>query len=301
MEPKVMRYQLEPWVDLADDLRESAVLSMNIGFDNHLYLMATEPPFERARWGLIRRIGLDTPLKTFVLHIDTSGNVIERRPIDGHGYDAWSIQPLPDDQFLVDCSSGSIQSGDSTQIQRGDGSLVRGINLGYSAVDVQSTRNGDIWVGYSDEAYANEIFGVARWDINGRCQFMVRETIVMDCYALNVTGSDDTWFYAYTPFKLVHLHRDREVGYWEFAFKGIHSFAIWRHLGLFDGGYKRSNDFCLAELNEDHTITERGWYQFVNTDDEVIEPEQRAMRGSQMIMLSGTKLYRVTIEELQEH
>jgi hypothetical protein len=180
-----------------------------------------------------------------------------------------------------------------------NGAFLHGIALSDAIRDVQTTAAGDIWVAYFDEAIGNYAQGIAKWGSNGKKRYQCWDRDVYDCYALNVTGRGEAWFYYYDDFELVHLKDDREINFWKVPVPGSKAFAIWRHLVLFDGGYYHHNEqFVLLEMKEDHQMTERARYAFVDSADQPIRPQIVAMREELVVVLQGTMLYRLFVYEL---
>jgi hypothetical protein len=62
------------------------------------------------------------------------------------------VQPLPDGEVLVvGLRSGGVHDVDNAAVYDRDGSVAREFRLGDGIEDVQTTRDGAIWVSYFDE------------------------------------------------------------------------------------------------------------------------------------------------------
>ncbi|MDW2876131.1 MULTISPECIES: hypothetical protein [Bacillaceae] len=115
---------------------------------------------------------------------------------------------------------------DGTYVERNarrynpNGQLIEAFTLGDGINDVQIDETDTIWVSYFDEG----IFGNFGWDepmgsagvvaytMNGKRLWGAGDYGIIDCYALNVAGSKEVYFYYYDDFDLVHLDEMREAG-----------------------------------------------------------------------------------------
>jgi len=169
-----------------------------------------------------------------------------------------TLQPLPDGRFVVVSSRAEWRDGvaqDNAHVYAADGSLERAACIGDGIEHVQTSADGDIWVGYFDEGvYGNDGWGspgpepigsagIVRFspalEVAWEYPFQESETID-DCYALNVTG-EDAWACCYSSFDVIRI-RDGVVRSWRNKVEGARGIAVDGDSIAFYGGYRTEHD-----------------------------------------------------------
>ena len=118
------------------------------------------------------------------------------------------VQPLGQDWLLVDGRGGHAR------VHNTNGSLLQTLDLGDAIENLQTTKDGLIWVGYFDEGVFGKDIGnngLVCFDSKGMPKFLYGELAlsvglppIYDCYALNVC-EDRVWLSYYNEFPLICL------------------------------------------------------------------------------------------------
>lgn len=271
-------------IDLKEELKGLSIISVNIGADRQIYVLACPPapPY-----------GTFTPKDYTILQ--TNGTYIARYDITSSDWFAW-VQPLPDNEFLL--AGRYAYSGPNGKVFSIEGEFKREFILGYDIGHVQTTGDGHIWTSYQDTGVAanqnllEESFCViaANWDKFGNKVYA--HLAFLHCYAMNVTSNSDMWLYYHSGFLLVHLRNHKIVNKWQGPIRGSHHVAIWQDYVLFCGSYENRSLCYLYQLHSDQQLTHIADYEIYQEDDWV------QTRGSQIIVLRGTELYRVDLEDI---
>lgn len=184
------------------------------------------------------------------------------------------IASLPDGQTLVVGSRAywSREHGaeQNALVYDEQGNVVAQGTLGDGIEHIQTSVDGDVWVGYFDEGiYGNYGWGapdgpeplgsagLVRFDGELRkvWEFPSGTTApaVSDCYALNV-GASSTWACYYTDFPVVRIEQDR-ISVLSNDVHGARALtAAGRQISFFGGYGDDRNRLVLAELDEDRVI-----------------------------------------------
>ena len=222
------------------------------------------------------------------------------------------VQVLPNDELLVvgtRCERREDGSYDlNGRVFGPDGVLRREFLLGDGIQDVQTTRDGRIWVSYFDEGIFGNLgwgnpggpepvgsAGLVRFDVNGDLNWEYKPPALVgyiaDCYALNVTDRA-TWAYYYTDFPLVRISSDDKIEAWHTPVAGARVVAVSDQRALFYGGYGDDRDRCvlcefglLRRVNEVAEVT-------LGLPDGVPLPTDRVLaRGSTLHAFVGSAWY----------
>ena len=222
------------------------------------------------------------------------------------------IQPLPDDQLLLVGARARYRNKREHDLNGNvfscDGNRIRRFFLGDGIADVQTTSAGTIWASYFDEGVVwksswgeyvpGEIgaSGLLAWDQMGEHLYAFHSENVpsslYDCYALNVRGDDDVWFYYHDGFPLVNLANDSIRDYWQSPVKGAQCFAISDEYALFYGGYDKRYVLRLFKYQPGQMLKLSEVYRGVSKPDAV------AARGDTIVFLKNHRIYRVSIDDL---
>jgi hypothetical protein len=315
--PRTRKRRLEPWLDLQSHLENLEVVDLSFGHDGALYVLAIVPPVDyreqvppdAVAWPKIRP---DRPNDFVVLRC--RGHAVNRIEIPNQPWNFHDVQPLADEELLLTCAR-SMYRGPDDYDQNGQvfdlaGAHRRSFLLGDGIRDVQTTRDGRIWVSYFDEG----IFGNFGWDdpVGARglnCFDRFGHTLytynppdgldeMADCYALNVAGDQDAWCYYYSDFPLVHLRDYQVAGWWECPIHGSGGFLVYQDMILMRGGWEDGDDYHLLTLLPDGRMQEQMRYAFTNEDNVRMKDCQFAFRESNIVILNGTRCYRTTLPDL---
>jgi hypothetical protein len=133
------------------------------------------------------------------------------------------------------------------------GDLVRRFCLGDAIAHLQCDASGGIWVGYFDEAISKEFNGLIKFDSHGEMLWRSNSNNaddIIDCYALNVSGSN-AWTYYYTDFPIVEVDATGRTRIWECPVRAANALAVEGDVALLAGGYEEDrNRVVLVALTE---------------------------------------------------
>jgi hypothetical protein len=144
----------------------------------------------------------------------------------------YHVQPFEDGWLLEEARGGRTTLYDRRRMIRTT------LDLGDASEDLQTTPGGDTWVSYFDEGvYGGGIGmnGVVCFDSTGTPTFRYADfaekqslPFIDDCYAMNVTVTDDAWLNYYSAFPIVLIHGfNLEQAWLEFGCLGD-AFAVER-------------------------------------------------------------------------
>ncbi|MBD8003900.1 hypothetical protein H9631_02325 [Bacillus sp. Sa1BUA2] len=99
-----------------------------------------------------------------------------------------------------------------------NGQLIDAFTLGDGIESVQIDETDTIWVSYFDEGVFGNFGweqpmgsdGVIAYTMNGRKLWGAGSFDIADCYALNVAGTKEVYFYYYADFYLVQLNENKD-------------------------------------------------------------------------------------------
>lgn len=301
--------EFEPieWIDLRDDLQDKHFIAASLDYSGTLLVLCT-PDFVEYRYrsqngNLMPRAKTSRPHDFAIL--EATSDFVINYTIPDQFWNYHFVQLLPDNLFLLACARTSKDDDLNACTFTQDGQLQNQFSLADGIEDVQTTKNGDIWVSYFDEGVygsrgddAPGSSGLVKW--NGQGQklygFQPKSELgpIDDCYALNVETPDITWLYYYKDFPLVRLSKEQIDQYWWCPVRGASYFAIWGDVILFCNGYYEINRFYLYELSEKHQMKRLATYKM----KEEKLPTIVASRGDTIISVKDGIFYRTTIQML---
>jgi hypothetical protein len=315
LELPVQPYRLEPWFDLQPHLDGLEVISISLGPDAALYLLAIVPPtdYREQRAGAsFAKIRPGKPATFIVLRCDE--HAVNRTAITNQSWNFHRLQPLPNDEILLVCARSHYRDrGDydrNGHVFGSDGSLQRSFLLGDGIQDVQATRDGRIWTSYFDEGIFGNYgwndpigaSGLICWDRTGTQLYAYTPSGglngMSDCYALNSVTDHDTWCSYYTEFPLVHLRDNRVVAAWDCPIRGSDGFAIFDDWVLMRGGYQARDTYHLLQLQREGHMHEHARYIFLDADNHALTSGLVTLRADTLATLQGTRCYRVALPDL---
>jgi hypothetical protein len=171
-------------------------------------------------------------------------------------------QILPTDRWLVVKGRTKSEQDANARIYDTEGHMRHSFHAGDGIRDVQTTRDGRIWVSYFDEGVFGDLplgeAGLVCFDSEGRLQFQYNSFAkerglppIDSCYALNVATTTDTWVYYCSRFlSLVHLRGTELAHHWtNIPVRGWNAFAAAEGRVLLRGGYKQHERLFLLSLD----------------------------------------------------
>ncbi|HEY6227717.1 MAG TPA: hypothetical protein VI282_11405 [Verrucomicrobiae bacterium] len=187
--------------------------------------------------------------------------VLQRTELKGVEQAFPTVEALPNGEILLVGARCHYRDGNPEKnavVFGPDGREVRRFVLGDGIADVQTTKEGLIWVSYFDEG----VFGNFGWNepmgaagivcFNARGEkvwdFVApsKAGMVADCYAMNVAG-DAVWACYYTDFPVVRIDAARKVRAWRNSVAGASAMAVNnRHVVLW-GGYGEERMRCIVQ------------------------------------------------------
>ncbi|MEO6088149.1 MAG: hypothetical protein ABIQ18_34055 [Umezawaea sp.] len=230
-----------------------------------------------------------------------------------------SVQPLPDGQVLVvgaRCRLRPDGPDRNAIVYDHTGAVLTEQTLGDGIEHVQTTRRGEVWVGYFDEGvYGNYGWGEAggeppmgscgltrfsaafaqEWHFPG--DFEGVGGAISDCYALNVDDST-TWASYYDDFPIVRIHNDIVTG-WHNDVHGARAIAVGGSRVALYGGYGPYRDrMVVGELGDDRFHV-TGEYRLVQPDGQLLpQTAQVVGRGADLHVRVGDSWWRIGIEDI---
>jgi hypothetical protein len=198
-------------VDVREALDGATVIAFSVSPAGEAIILAATGDDAAVALGR-RPTGPSLPIKRAyearLLTFEGEGEEVERRQLTGVTAMFPVVQALPDGEVLVvGPRSGGVHDVDSATVYDRDGSVAREFRLGDGIEDVQTTRDGAIWVSYFDEGILGSwpagrapaaASGLACFDSYGSAQWEFEPPLggepIWHCYALNVAG-DVVWAY----------------------------------------------------------------------------------------------------------
>ncbi|ROQ35408.1 hypothetical protein EDD98_4465 [Streptomyces sp. PanSC19] len=152
------------------------------------------------------------------------------------------LDRLPDGGFVV-ASSRSRRGDKGPQVQVFDvrGRETASFTVGDAIEHMLVDGTGELWVGHFDE----NPDGIRRWSATGQLRWASEDIPgagwIMDCYALNVSGSV-AWACPYTDFPLLEIRPGLPVKARSNTVRGAHAVAVHEGWVAFVGGYGEERD-----------------------------------------------------------
>jgi hypothetical protein len=167
---------------------------------------------------------------------------------------------------------------------------------------------GRIWIGYFDEG----VIGNFGWGRSGArpigaaglvCFSELGEKIweypadegMVDCYALNVWGSEAAIFF-YTTFPLCGISSDFKLAYWETGLRGCHQFAICESKVLFSGQYRDPPDVAYLGKLEAREVLRTQRVRLLLPDGSGVPEGQLLGRGKHLYFFDDRSVYRASVD-----
>ncbi len=177
------------------------------------------------------------------------------------------VQPMGEGWLVVEGRGGLAR------VFNNHGGLDRTLDLGDAIEHVNTTPDGNIWVGYFDEGVYGDGIGTAGlvcFDNGGSPIFRYADfakqhglPFISDCYTLNVAGASVYVSY-YTDFPLVCIRDFR-----------LH--RVWNNFGPNKAVAVRSNEFVIFPAYDKPFLTARSFESSASTIWELIAPDGRSL------------------------
>jgi hypothetical protein len=148
------------------------------------------------------------------------------------------VQPMPGGNFLLVDSRISKSGIHNAYIFDKEAREVKSFAAGDGIEHVQTTSNGEIWIGFFDEGVFGKSLGAAGLvclNSNGEVLFRYADQIaephgmpwIDDCYALNVVDQKEVWLCYYDDFPVVALYEKNLKKAWlDFPLRATSAFAV---------------------------------------------------------------------------
>lgn len=299
---------LAPWLDLQTHLADLKLIFASIGPDNILYLLAEDAIFDYTM------VESPSVMRSFVIFC-CDGYGIDRvdiSPVPGYFH---YVQPLPNRKLLLVNARTYSHSLDGSSangyVYDMAGALQRTIFLGDGIEDVQTTRDGRIWVSFFDEgvfAGRNKLhdsfgrYGLICLDEHGKKLYEYQPPLgaesIFDCYALNVANDRDAWCYYYVGFPLVHIRDYQVVGLWQCPLHYSHKFMLRKEWVLMQGDRSKSEMFHLFSLQEGGQMKPEATYYFLDREGEPILAKFVCMRDAVCVLITQEFCYRIFLSDV---
>jgi hypothetical protein len=298
--------------DASDALQGLRVVAQGIGPRRDAVFLATTPPPARfpntthhaSGDAIVPVSALKAPFAATFVHV--TGDAYRRVEIPEVATAYPLLQPLPDGEVLIVSARCAWRSGDPEKngmVYGPTGELRRSFVLGDGIQDVQTTRDGRIWVSYFDEGVFGNLgwgeplgaSGLVCFDTHGRVLWKYHAPggvgDIADCYALNV-DDDAVWAYYYTDFPVVRIDCDFRVEAWPTDVAGSHALAVHRNQVLLFGGYTGERTRSVL-LNLDSSRIPSGQRcDFRDQESETLAEHGRTVgRGSRLYAFRGATCF----------
>jgi len=163
--------------------------------------------------------------------------------------------------------------------------------------NVHIDEKNQIWVSYFDEGvFADSAttsigsFGLAVFDEFGQVIYKNKDYPIDDCYALNVCGSDDAWFFYHPDYRVVHLQGERSTSY-QVPTRHFSDFVV-------QGEYLIStdNEHTYLLQQEGDTYIEKARILFESEKGTPLQGTIK-MRQNRIVLSTDTRLYAGTFTD----
>lgn len=295
--------ELDKYLDLSDRLEGFEIISFNITYDKEICILALTGYYDKND---PYRTFVDAPNPQYKILIGNE-NYLEEIVFPKNNLTLHHINKLPNNELLIASARATYYGKDeyekNAKVFDYQGNLKREFTLGDAIENIQTSKNGDIWVSYYDEGTISPEkigqHGLVCFDIKGNKLYETNRFGIMDCYALNVETQNITWIYYYTSFPLVRIKNKKEVKiYRNVPVKGFNNFAVWKDSILTERGYSEDNKYHLLMIYEDETIKELKTFQFVDEDGKNITNNFATSRADIILIKNNKKFYKISIRDL---
>jgi hypothetical protein len=295
--------------DLTEMVGKQKIISATIGPCGEACLLMVAQPDESLAFGYEKRTDVSVCPRgaaersyraTFVVYEKGLKQRIELGDIQQAFPTA---QPLPNGEILIIGSRCHFGNGDpekNAAVYDRCGNLLRRFVVGDGIEEVQTTRDGLIWISYFDEGVFGDdaigASGIVCFDGQGRkvwdFEAPPEANTMADCYAMNV-ADDVVWACYYTDFPVVRIDREKKVQAWRNLMTGAGAMAVDDQRVVLWGGYGENRTRCVVqEYSEGDQELKNARRVELKFPDEVDVKRVRVLgRGATLHAFVGTRLY----------
>lgn len=225
------------------------------------------------------------------------------------------VQPLGNNWILVNARVKNDEAHNAFVYDENQ-NMLSSFHMGDGIEDVQTTKNGDIWVSYFDEGVFGDSIGESGllcFDKNGAVIFDFRNFVqtpsnneipfIDDCYALNVFSNETVYLYYYSEFPLLTLHNKTDYEllnndlFKKSPLRGSKAFSIWKDYILFGDGYNKNKEQIHLYSMQNKTIQS---YIPVNEENDIINYDYAVGRKNRLLLICENSVYYLNIRDIIE-
>lgn len=246
-------------------INQYELVNLSIGYDEIVYLLFSKSVPERVN-GMFVPTNSNTDYKCIILVVDWNTNEILGSQIYDLGIQEPNIhfiQPIGNELLLLGARAHLYKDGNTDKnavITDRYGTVIKKFCLGDGIQDCIVTSDNKIITSYFDEGiFGNNGWdnplgrnGIIIWNKTGEKTWENTKYDICDCYAINIDGQNNLWFYYYTDFNLVKTNFFNDQVY-DVNIDGSSAFLINKKQNeiIFDGGYNKHNQFIGYRLDRD--------------------------------------------------
>ena len=241
---------------------DSEYVTMQIGYDGNIYILLNKNIPERID-GMFVPAESNSRFAVLVLQIDWHEDKIIQEKYYDLGVQKMNysfIQPIPQGFLLVAarCRYNKGNPDKNASVIDHDGNMIREFCIGDGISQCLFHPELGIITGYFDEGIFGNYgwkeplgaYGVRVWGIDGQ-DIWKADKQIYDCYAMNVSGTGDIWYYYYDEFKLVKANING-ADHREYVpeIKGAESIIISEDEAalIMDKGYDADDEFAAKKI-----------------------------------------------------
>lgn len=303
-------------IDFGAALGDRPLVASSVAHDGALWLLGLEGiPDRYAEQGRFR-FPTSAARRTQIhiaVRVDERGGALQRVVPAGRR-NLHHVQPMPGGRLLVSCARCYEEADGSPErnavILDRDGNIEAELVLGDAIAGLQATEEGILWASYFDEGTGTRgagefdpvgASGLVAFDRAGNKLFTFNPQAagtrdIVDCYALNVASSAETWIYFYSDFALVRLSLTGPPRAWEAGIAGARAIAVGEGHVLLDRGYDANHSYVLCRLG-DRALEPVATFVFTDEAGEPLGPAAHG-RGPCLHFIRGARWYRAEIGTL---
>lgn len=216
----------------------------------------------------------------------------------------WLFDVFPDGRVcFADFPKQRDDNTDKNAVILGpDNAPLVSFHAGYGIEDIQIGPDNRIWFSYFDEGvYSGGLLpshGLNAFDEEGRVLWKNNQSVISDCYALNVSN-EGVWFCAYTDFDLCRVTDEGRVSAYQNAVRGARAFAIHSNRVMFSHQYKEPPETVHLAALSGGIVSKPEQAKLSTCDDVEIPKHGVRMRGGFVHVFAEGNWYRGHLSELQ--
>lgn len=293
------------------DLGDYQLVNIGQGPDGEILLLAVHEPPELIE-DRFPEAQTERPFHYKIIRY--SGGGCEEISIPDQHWNFHFVQPIDGSNYLLAaarCTRYDDGTADlNAKVYGPEGNLVREFLLGDGIEHLFVTEQNNIWTAYFDEGIFGNYgwdepvgsAGLIRWDAYGNRLYEYPnggKHHIIDCYAMNVCGDRDVWFYYYNDYNDFELarYRDGALSYWKTDVESSTAFLVHEPYILFKAGWD-DNRFVLFEMGKKGKLKRKARLSFLDEKGKEIPMDILSCRRSQMAVFHEDKVYVADLEEI---